>query len=350
MKAAVFTNIRTMELRDVPKPECRADNLILKVAACGICGTDLRTFRNGDPRAVPPWVMGHEVAGVVAAIGKQAAHQVKCKEGDRVVVISTVPCGTCIYCLTGRENICENGHLLGYVPLPGGYAEYMSVEPVALKNIRPIPDDVPSELAALVDPLACAINGMQKLEVKMGNTVVIIGSGPIGTMMGTMAMNSGASKIVMLDILSTRLQLSKKVNGNTIFHYYLSPGKGELPEVMEILGKRGADRVMVACSSNDAQEQALLLAGNSARVCYFGGLPKSKPAINFMSNHLHYKELVILGAYASTYEQQLMAMDLIKTGRIKMKEIATVKALEQIVGMLQQLEEGKILRGVTLPA
>lgn len=350
MAAAVLTGVREMELREVPKPQCRLDNLVLKVEACGVCGTDLRTYRHGDPRAAAPWILGHEVAGVVVEIGREAAREVSCKEGDRVVVISTVPCGTCFCCRTGRENLCENSQLLGYAPLQGAYAEYLSVEPVVLKNIRPIPKDLPFDLAALLDPLSCAINGMQKLDVKMGNRVVILGAGPIGTMQAAIASNSGASRVVVVDVLQARLDFSRKVNGNSIFHYCLSTGKGEMPEVMDLLEGEGADRVIVACSSHDAQEQALFMAGRRARVCYFGGLPRTRPSINFMSNELHYKELEIVGAYASTYEQQLLAMDMITERRINAEELTASVALENLVQTFRKLDKGKFLqKAVALP-
>ncbi|HZX40788.1 MAG TPA: alcohol dehydrogenase catalytic domain-containing protein, partial [Myxococcaceae bacterium] len=160
MKAAFMTGVDAAEVRESAEPELEPGGAILRVEACGICGTDARTFFNGDPRAPAPWVLGHEPVGILEQVGPAAVLPPGVKEGDRVFLGSILTCGECRWCGDGFQNLCDHHLLYGYDPFPGAYAEYAAVPPIATKNLIPLPPDLPSDLATVADPFACALNGI----------------------------------------------------------------------------------------------------------------------------------------------------------------------------------------------
>ncbi len=350
MRAAVLYGVEDVRIEEVPKPECPRDGLLLKVVACGICGTDARTYFNGDERAKPPWILGHEVAGVVAEIGPEARQETDVREGDRVHVISTLACGRCEYCRMGLENLCVERGLLGYWPHPGGYAEYMPIARVALRNVMKLPDDLPFEHATLIDPFSDALNGVERLQVELGDTVVVIGAGPIGTLQAQVARARGAFQVILVEINEQRLARSRSILGEDRM-VYLSSGAGDTVEaVLSLTGGKGAERIIVACSSGQAQEDALRMAKKRARIVYFGGLPKGKPTIQFASNYLHYGEIEVTGAYASNYKQQYQALAMIHSGVIEAaKYITHILPLAEIAQGFEHIRRGESLKVVIKP-
>ncbi len=349
MKAAVYEGVAKVQIRDVPKPECPQDGLLVRVEACGICGTDARTFFNGDERATPPWILGHELGAVVEQVGQIARSEIGLHAGERIHVISTLSCGHCDYCRMGWENLCVERGLLGYQPYPGGYAEYMPIPHVALRNVMKVPDDVPLEHATLTDPFSDALNGVERLEARLGDIVVVVGAGPIGTMQAMMIRSSGAEKVILVEVSKQRLDLSRSVLGDERMAYV--GGGDSVQAVLTETDGKGADRIIVACSSNQAQEDALRMAGKRARIVYFGGLPRTKPTINFASNYLHYGEFEISGAYASTFKQQQQALAMIRSGMLPASKLIThVLPLEQIAAGFDYIRSGEALKVVIKPS
>jgi L-iditol 2-dehydrogenase len=350
MRAAVFQDVGKISVEEVPKPECPKDGLLVKVRACGICGTDARTFFNGDDRARPPWILGHELGVVVEEVGELARDEVDVEKGDRIHVVSTLSCGVCEYCRMGMENLCIDRGLLGYYPHPGGYAEYMPIARVALRNVMKVPDDVPLEHATLTDPFSDALNGVERLGVELGDTAVVIGAGPIGTMQAQVIRAMGAGKVILSEINKQRLKLSENVLGRDRI-VYVGPDDGDLVDVvMDETDGKGAQRIIVACSSNKAQEDALRMAKKRARIVYFGGLPKTKPTINFASNYLHYGEQEVTGAYASNYKQQHLALAMIRSGTLSAEKYIThVLPLEEIAKGFEYIRSGEALKVIIRP-
>lgn len=349
MKAAVYQGIGRISLEEVPKPQCPSDGLLLRVKACGICGTDVRTYYNGDERARPPWILGHEVAGIMEEVGEKA-RDVNVEAGARIHVISTFSCGYCQYCRMGMENLCENHKLLGYDPFPGGYADYMVVPQIGLRNVMEVPDDLSLELATLTDPLSDALNGVEQLDVHLGDKVVVIGAGPIGTMQAQTIRARGAELIILVDLNRNRLELARKVLGDDKVTYLDSSQNDVAETVMAKTEGRGADRIVVACSSVQAQEEALKMAARKGRILFFGGLPATNAVIEFSSNFLHYRELTVVGAYASVFKQQKLASELIRTGAIDAEKIITQKLpLSRIEEGFELIKNGDALKVVILP-
>lgn len=358
MLAAVFTEIKYMDVKEVDFPEATATNIIMRIDACGLCGSDVRVYFNGSDRVPPPWIMGHEVAGTVTHIGEEAKKDIyiqnlDLKENDRIIVISTLSCGSCEYCRRGDENLCIHRSLTGYPPYPGGYAQFMPVFPIQFRNIFRIPDGLSPLQATLTDPLSDALHGINLLDIQIGDTVVVMGSGPIGTMHAALASLRGAARVILTDISADRLTMSEEILASFArIEYVKTPKEADKQEevLKSTIGENGAEKIIVASPSPDAQEYSLRLSRKKAHVMYFGGLPPSKRFVNFESNILHYGEQIVQGAYASNYAEQKLALELIHLGMILADKIINhVIPLPSINEGFALIGAGKVMKVVTIP-
>jgi L-iditol 2-dehydrogenase len=345
-----MTAVNAVEVRDVEDPKLDDAGALLKIEACGICGTDARTFFNGDPKAPPPWLLGHEPVGVLEEVGPDAVLPPGVHQGDRVFVGSILTCGECRWCVEGFQNLCEHHLLYGYDPFPGAYAERAAVPPIATKNLIPLPDELPSDLATVADPFACALNGVEVLDVRLGDVVVILGTGPIGCWQAVMCRDRGASRIYLSDVNRERLDVALGVVGNLVDDAWVAGEDNGVAEVLSRTGGTGAERVSVAAPSKQAQQAALEMAAKRARVVYFAGLPKHDPVSPLDMNQLHYKELAILGAYGATHRQYRITMDYLDRRQEDLAPVVTHRfPLEQIADAFETIRAGTGLKMVILP-
>ncbi len=350
MRAAFMTETNSVEVREADEPILDARGGILRVEACGICGTDARTFFNGDFRAPPPWILGHEPVGILERVGPDASLPQGVKEGDRVFLGSILTCGACRECTDGYQNLCEHHLLYGYDPFPGAYAELAAVPPIATKNLIPLPHDLPSDLATVVDPFACALNGIEVLDVSLGDTVMIMGAGPIGCWQCVMARDQGAGRVFLCDVSRDRLDIALRAVGRFVDDAWVV---GEDNGVSELMGRTdgaGAGRISVAAPSKQAQAAALEMAAKRARVVYFAGLPKHDPVSPLDMNQLHYKELAVLGAYGATRRQYRITMDYLNRRRDDLTAVVTHRfPLDGIGDAFETIRAGAGLKMVILP-
>ena len=351
MRAAFMTDVNAVEVRDVEEPKPDPAGAVLKVEACGICGTDARTFFNGDPRAPVPWQLGHEPVGVLEEVGPDAELPPDVRRGDRVFLGSILTCGECRWCVDGFQNLCEQHLLYGYEPFPGAYAEWALVPPIATKNLIPLPDELPSDLATVADPFACALNGVEMLDVRLGDVVVILGTGPIGCWQAVMCRDRGASTIYMTDVNKDRLDVALGVVGRFVDDAWVTGDDDDgVEQIMSRTDGRGADRVSVAAPSKQAQQSGLEMAAKRARVVFFAGLPKHDPVSPLDMNQLHYKELAILGAYGATHRQYRITMDYLNRRKDDLAPVVTHRfPLERIGEAFATISDGTGLKMVIVP-
>ncbi len=236
MKAIIYDGSNRISVKNVPKPKIGPKDVLIKVKAAGICGSDLELVRGNRVDVTPPRIPGHEVAGEVAEAGSQAP---KFKQGERVVVEPIISCGECRNCQVGRYNICSSLRFMG-VHVDGAFAEYLAAPE---NRVYRIPNSLSFEAGAVLEPTAVGVHVVERAQAAVGDTVVVIGAGPIGLQIAQVAKARGTSCIIMTDVFDHRLELAKKLAAD---HVINDANGNALQVVNEITGGEGADVVIEA--------------------------------------------------------------------------------------------------------
>jgi L-iditol 2-dehydrogenase len=313
MKAAVYLDKDKIEVREVPTPVPDADSVLVKIHSCAVCGSDIRIFHHGNSRVHPPQILGHESAGEVAALG---ANVTRFKKGDRVAIGADVPCGECAFCEAGIGNNCQINYAMGY-QLSGSFAEYLLLNKTVVNYgpVHHIPDSMSYDEAALAEPLACVLNAVELTNIRLGDTVVIIGAGPIGCMIIPIAYMSGAAKVIVVQRSRPRMEAARKFGADV---YICSSEEDAIARILDETGGLGADVIFTANPTPQSHADALKMAKNRARINLFGGLPAGS-SVTLDTNIIHYKELFVMGAHGSLPRHHRQAIDLIASGRPDIK-------------------------------
>ena len=343
MKAAVFEGIEKMVVRDVPMPQCEADGILVKVEVCCICGGDMRNFHTGLRYGIERQIMGHEIAGIVEEAGSNVT---RFKVGDKVAIAPDVSCGECYYCKRGLVNLCVNHKMLG-TNWPGGFAQYIYLPAEVLNRgfVEHVPDELGFEEAAMSEPASSVIACQEYNNVSLGDTVVIIGDGPIGCLHIEVARARGASKIIMVGL--TRLESVPQFKPDYIID---SASQNPVEEVLKITGGLGADIVICAAPVTMIQEQGLEMVRKRGKVVLFGGVNKNNPMTSLNSNLIHYNEITVVGAFSYPATGLLKAVNMIAEGRISAKKFVTKSVkLHEIPEGIAFAEQGKALRVAVKP-
>jgi L-iditol 2-dehydrogenase len=347
MLAAVYHGANDLRVEEVPTPVVGAGELLVKVSSASICGTDLRIF-HGSHRMFPPGTVripGHEVVGVIMEIG---AGLDGFSSGDRVFIAPNMGCGKCAQCISGNNNLCATYDAIG-VTIDGGFAEYMRVPSRSVQqgNIIQVSENVDPAVAALIEPFACVLRGQNALNIQAGEMVLVIGAGPIGVMHTKLAKARGAGRVIVSEPLVNRAEQVKGMGADRV----VNPLQEDLLSVIkEESGGRGADVVLVAAPVHAAQETALSMAAISGRINFFGGLPKERPIINFDSNLVHYKELVVTGTTACSTNDCWQATRIINSGLIDLTDLVSQRfPLRDAVSAFSAAEDRNSLKIVIEP-
>lgn len=343
MKAIVLEGPGVFGLREVEKPACPDKGLLLKVAYCGLCGSDLRTLAGGHRNIRLPAVLGHEVSGRIAELGK--GYEGPYRLDDRLSVAPNVYCGTCEFCRAGRFEFCENLRELAQ-HWPGGFAEYMAIPEEALRlgTVSHTPDGLAPELAVIGEPASSCVNAQEKLGIGLGDEVLIIGSGPIGCIHICLARARGAKTIIVADIKRERLELCSPFGPD----HMIDSGSQDLEaEVARVTQGRGPDVVITANPAGQTQIQAVSMIKKGGRIAFFGGLPHNNSVIPLDSNLVHYKGATIIGTTGFAPKHHRMALELMRQGKIMADKLVThILPLEDFARGVSLAKEGRAMKVV----
>lgn len=339
VKAAVLLAPNEISLRDVATPEARQGDVLIRVRAATICGTDIRIYRGRKTAGVRyPSVLGHEFAGEVIETG---GHE-SLKAGNRVGLCPFIACGHCHLCKTGRENLCIQGTAVGY-EIDGAFAEIIRIpaQAVAAGNIRHLPDHMSFEEASLAEPLSCIVNGQNKVGVCSDDSVVVLGVGPIGLLHVHVARLRGAARIIVSDPAAHRREAALAAGA----HGAIDPNSEDVvTRVKEETGGRGADVVICAIGIPALARQATDVAAMGGRVSLFAGFSKGEFA-EMDVNAIHYRELTVTGAFGQSRQDFDRAFDMIASGQLKLKPMITHRfALDEITDALAVAEGGSAIK------
>jgi L-iditol 2-dehydrogenase len=310
MQALVYHGPNDLRVEDRPPPEPGPGEAVLRVGACGVCGTDLRIAAGGH-RDYPPGTVripGHEVAGSILRVGDG----VDLKEGQPAFVAPNIGCGRCAQCRAGRVNLCVRPEAVG-ISMDGGLADELLLPAslVSQGNVLPVPETADLRAVALAEPLACVLRGSEACEIGAGDLVVIIGAGPVGLMHLLVARLADPGAVIVSQRSEERRRLALEYGADE------AVGPDDLvAAVMDVSGGRGANVVIVAAPAPEAQRQALEIAAPSGRINFFGGLPRGRSTVELDTNLIHYKELVVTGTTANTTEDCRRALELVLGGSI----------------------------------
>ena len=342
MQAAVYYGPEDLRVEGRPIPQINSREALIKVISTGICGTDLRIY-HGNHRLYPTGTVripGHEVVGVIQKVGSEVS---SLNLGQKVFFAPNMGCGHCRHCISGNNNLCANYQAPG-VTYDGSFAEYMRVPEAGMLqgNLISLDEDTDPAAAALIEPFACVLRGQDVLNIRPGETVLVIGAGPIGIMHVLLARLRGAGKVFVSELIAERAKQAEAFGAAQV----INPSESDIEAfMMDATKGEGADVIVVAAPSRNAQEQALELASLRGRINFFGGLPKNQPIIDFNSNLVHYKELVVTGTTACSTDDCQRAAQIVKSGQIDLSRLVGARyPLQDAVPAFLAAEAGRSLK------
>ena len=289
MQAALMYGPNDIRVEEIEKPKCPEGGFVLKVMAVGLCGSDIRNLTTDSKSGKYPHIYGHEITGIIDEISPSCTEY---KVGDRLYIYPADHCMQCEPCRTGHSEMCEN--LGNNLDRPGGFAQYYTVLPrqIARDVIYRIPNGISYDRASLGEPLSSVYACQENINVGFGDIIVIIGAGPIGCFHAKLAKLRGAKKVIMIEINDNRLETAKQFG---VDHTINSLNEDPIDAVRKLTNGKGADKVISANPSTQAQAQAIFMAKRTGIVVFFGGVAKGA-LTELDTNYIHYNGLWYLWA------------------------------------------------------
>ena len=317
MKSLLLTEYNHLEITDMPLPTAGRGEVLVRVEACGICGSDVHGLDGSTGRRIPPIVMGHEAAGTVEAVGEGVS---RFSKGDRVTFDSTVYCGECAYCRNGQINLCDNREVIGVSEgnyrRHGAFAEYVVIPE---RIMYPLPADFPFEEAAMLEAVSVAMHGVKVSPVVGGETALVIGAGMIGLLTLQAAKAAGCARVFISDIDETRLNLARQIGADEVLH---CSGVELMAQVRSLTSGRGVDLALEAVGLNQTVASAIDCTRKGGTVTLIGNVA---PEVTLPLQKVVVKQIKLQGSCASSGEYP-EAIELIAAGKIKVKPLITAVA------------------------
>lgn len=318
MIAATFTQGGTLDVREVAVPEIQDDELLVRIEATSICGTDVKMVRRGHRKLRPGQtiILGHEFVGTIERAGSRVKNFAV---GARVGVAPNIGCGCCEMCGRGLMNMCPRYSAFG-IDRDGSHTEFVRIPGAAIAQgcVIPLSADISAAEAALAEPLSCAVNGIRVSRIEQGDIVLIYGAGPMGLLNLMLALISGASQAWVVDPNAARLAQAMGVGASKTFN----PSQGAVKDwVMDQSAGRGVDVVITAAAAREIQQEAVRLLAPFGRLCLFAGLSPGDALVELDTNAIHYKNLIVTGMTGGSPQDYRTALKLIESRRLDLARV-----------------------------
>jgi len=335
MLRAVFTRPHEIVVEEVAAPEPAAGEAVVRVAACGICGTDLK-INEGHYLGRLPVTPGHEFAGVVEALG-EGVNGVRV--GDLVAINPNLPCRRCEFCRIGKPHLCLDAQAVG-VTRPGAFAEFCSI-PIEL--LVPVPDDLPLALAAMMEPVSCCLHGIDLADIRPGDSVVLLGGGSIGLILLQLARAAGATFIAISEPRVEKRELALSLGADCAVE------PGDIAEVAASLPGGGAQVVIECAGVTQAARQALTLVRHGGTVLLFGVCPPEE-TVDLQPYEVFHREITIRGCYTNPFTDT-RALSLLASGRVLVEPLIThTYSIQEIAEGIEAVRRGETVKAQVLPS
>jgi L-iditol 2-dehydrogenase len=321
-------------------PKVKDGEMLIEVEACAICGSDVKTFKLGNPRMNAPATIGHEFCGTIIDLGKGVD---KYSIGERVTMATTMGCGECIYCKQGKTNICKNITAMGF-HCDGAMAAYTVVpaKAVSMGNVVKV-GDLDAQIAALSEPMSCAINGLGRLPMDKIESALIVGIGALGMMHAIALSEYGVKNIVCVSNPGVKRDIMEDIGYKVI-------GRDELDkEYLELSGGDGFDLVIITAPSNAVQANAVQYAKKGGYVSYFASLPVGDEMLNMNSRTIHYNELILYGTSDSTAAHVKEAGQILRKRKDTFEKIITTMPIQDFQTGLDGILDKSLAKVVLIP-
>ena len=340
MLAARYWAPRDLRLENTEPPVPEEGEVVIKVLASNICGTDLKSFLRGHPLMRPPMTMGHEFCGVVSEVGEGAK---KFKQGDRVVASNSSPCGTCTFCTRGAPTLCERipSRLIGF-SIPGSYAQYMKIpRHIVSGNAYSVKTSVPPEEMACSEPLAAAIHALDRVKLERGMRVVLIGSGALGLMLLQLLKTEGMH-VTMTNRSESRLRTAEKLGADQVLQV---TDEDLVAKAKSAGGPPGPDLVIEAVGKKETWEAAFRIVREGGRVLFFGGCAAGTE-VGFDAGKMHYGEVTMTGSFHHEPSSFKRAIAAIESGKVRVRSLLThsvpLQRIQDGFGLMERREALKV--------
>ena len=313
MKASVCYKQNDLRTEDLPIPEISDNEVLIKMLACGLCGTDIQKIRGDSVNK--PTVLGHEVVGEIVKKGKNVS---KFEIGDRVITAIHVPCFTCHYCNKGHYTICEQFRTNNIDP--GGFAEFIRIPELHLNHLtHKVSNNVTDEEATLIEPIACCLHGLKQADIRPNDSVLIMGAGTIGILHAQLAKIKGANKVIVSDMSEFKLQKALKVGCDYAINI---KEKNIIDEVNKITDGQGVDVIVIAAGVSSLVADAVNMVRRAGKIIVFSGFDKNK-LVTLDVSRFFKDEISIIGTYSVTPYEFPEALDLLEKRKLNTKEMIT---------------------------